>query len=242
MKKTVWVLVLACLLASGGVSATPITPTYDSFGPLPAATFGGSGIPNDAVAISTWTDGTVTITLGLTATERFANPPVTDDGAGTYTALAGSDGGNAMWNFNYYIDIVGGQFDDFQFNLLYDFDPAADTDSTALGDFDFNAAIVALYGAPTLGLVSNVQDSQNLAFSFLDTPSAFIDDPTYGPFSPTAYGEYSFSLSVYTNGGALLDTVAINVNTVPVPEPATITVLGMGLGAVALRQMRKRRG
>lgn len=241
MKKTVWGFVIACLLVAGGASATPITPTYDSFGSLPAATFGGSGIPNDAVAISTWTDGTVTITLGLTATERYANPPVTDDGAGTYTALAGSDAGNAMWNFNYYINIVGGQFDDFQFELLYDFDPAAGTDSTDLGVLDFNAGIVALYGAPALGLVSNVQDSQNLAFGFLDTTSAVIDDPTYGPFSPTAYGEYSFALNVY-DGATLLDTVAINVNTAPVPEPATMTVLGMGLGALALSRMRKRRG
>ncbi|MCC6795736.1 MAG: PEP-CTERM sorting domain-containing protein [Candidatus Hydrogenedentes bacterium] len=241
MKKLVWGLVVACLLASGGVSATPITPTYDSFGALPAATFGGSGIPNDAVAISTWTDGTVTITLGLTATERYANPPVTDDGAGTYTALAGSDGGNAMWNFDYYIDIVGGQFDDFQFELLYDFDPAAGADSADLGVLDFNAAIVAAFGAGALSAVSNLQGSENLAFGYLDTPSAFINDPTYGPFSPTAYGEYSFALNVY-DGATLLDTVAINVNTVPVPEPATMTMLGMGLGAFALTRMRKRRG
>ena len=30
-----------------------ISPTFDTFGSLPAATFGGNGIPNNAVAIAT---------------------------------------------------------------------------------------------------------------------------------------------------------------------------------------------
>lgn len=237
MKKTVWVLVLACLLASGGVSATPITPTYDSFGPLPAATFGGSGIPNDAVAISTWTDGTVTITLGLTATERFANPPVTDDGAGTYTALAGSDGGNAMWNFDYYIEVVGASYSDYDFRLLYDFDPTAGNDDTTHG-------MLYLPGSLITGGFAARQGSENLAFAYLDTATPpYVTPPSYPSFSPTAVGEYTFALQVYGAGGTTpLDTVAIRVNAAPVPEPATVTVLGMGLGALALRRLRKRRG
>ena len=66
-----------------------LTPEFTTFGPLPGATFGGSGIPNDAVAITTIVDGTTTITLGLTAHQRFASPAVTNNGAGVFTAQAG---------------------------------------------------------------------------------------------------------------------------------------------------------
>ena len=81
------------MLASGiAVFASPITPTYnDSFGTLSGATFGGSGIPNNAVAISTYTDdsGNV-VTLGLTATPRYSAPAVGNDNAGTFYAMPGS--------------------------------------------------------------------------------------------------------------------------------------------------------
>ena len=227
---------IACALVMSGLAyATPITPTYDSFGPLPAATFGGSGIPNDAVAISTYTSGGLTITLALTATERYSNPPVSDDGAGTFTALAGSDGGLAMWNFDYYINVTGGSYSDYNFQILYDFAPAAGTDSSQLGSLNAPGSFIAANVVPS-------QDSVNLGFASLDTLNApYVLPPVYPSFSPTAIGEYSFVLGVYTTSGALIDMVAINVNTVPVPEPATLTVIGLGLGSVALSRWWKRR-
>ncbi len=63
------------------------TPKFDSFGPLPAATYGGTGIPNDPSAITTIVDGSNTITLGLTATPRYYNPAIKNDGAGTFSVL-----------------------------------------------------------------------------------------------------------------------------------------------------------
>src|SRR4051812_27858749 len=69
-------------------------------GALPAANFGGSGIPNTSVMQRQY-DG---VTLGLTASARFSNPTVTDNGAGTYFATTGNDGGGlARWNFDYFI-------------------------------------------------------------------------------------------------------------------------------------------
>src|SRR5690606_38683109 len=42
---------VAVLTMSGAAQAAPVVPTFDTFGTLMEATFGGSGIPNDAVAI-----------------------------------------------------------------------------------------------------------------------------------------------------------------------------------------------
>ena len=76
--------------AFGFAATASATPTFDTFGPLPQATFGGSGIPNDAVAQSTF-EGTGI--LALSSTQRFFNPPVTNDGAGNYFAEPGSNFG-----------------------------------------------------------------------------------------------------------------------------------------------------
>lgn len=80
------------ICASSFAAAAPVTPVFQTFGDLAGAEFGGDGIPNDAVAISTFTaqNGDM-LTLGLTATGRFANPPVGNDGAGTFTADPGAN-------------------------------------------------------------------------------------------------------------------------------------------------------
>ncbi len=124
----------------GQLHADFISPTYDTFGHL-GTEFGGDGIPNNAVAITTFSNSSNTITLGLTAHSRthggFFAPPVSNNGAGTFFANAGdfgsqsgqsSEAGRALWNFAYYINITeGGTLGDYQFDLLYDFDPAANT-------------------------------------------------------------------------------------------------------------------
>ena len=110
---------LTAILAAAPATAAPVTPVFTSFGALAAATFGGSGIPNDAVAITQIVDGDNVITLGLTAHQRYFNPPLVNDGAGTFAAGPGSnfgDPGNpggpgpgtalgATWNFAFYVDI-----------------------------------------------------------------------------------------------------------------------------------------
>jgi hypothetical protein len=55
----------AALLSLSSLSHA--APVYDTFGALPQATFGGSGIPNDAVAIGTFSNPAGNFTLGLAA-------------------------------------------------------------------------------------------------------------------------------------------------------------------------------
>ena len=132
--------IAAISLAFGVCSAAPITPTFNTFGPLPGATFGGSGIPNNAVAnVQGTSDG---LQLGLTAHQRFVGPDLANDGKGTFTAFSGvsqepPSPGNpfATWNFAFYIS--GGALANLNFLIEYDFDPAADTDSSLHGNVFF---------------------------------------------------------------------------------------------------------
>jgi len=98
---------LAALTLGLGVScaalAAPIVPQFHSFGPLPQATFGGTGIPNDRVAVTSED----TILLALSVSPRYAAPAVADNGAGVFTVQAGvsPDAPSpvdpyALWNFN----------------------------------------------------------------------------------------------------------------------------------------------
>ncbi|MEM9147624.1 MAG: hypothetical protein AAGC57_15665 [Pseudomonadota bacterium] len=66
------------------MAAAPVTPSFQRFGDLPQATFGDTGIPTDPTAIRVFDglDGD-TVTLGLSATERFATPAVETDGRET---------------------------------------------------------------------------------------------------------------------------------------------------------------
>ncbi len=232
-------LALACaaLLAvtAQQAHALPVSPTFDVFGPLPEATFSGSGIPNHSVAITSFVDGANTITLGLTATQRFGEPPVTNDGAGTFTAQAGGFPGMptlARWNFDYFVKIVGGgTLADYAINLLYDLDPGAGTDESAHGVWDLSASF------PTDVLN---QDSQNLGFGFLAAGfPPFVIAPGFGPFDPTAAGEYTFALRVSSLGGSPLGESAIQVNTVP--EPISASLFGIGALGLAIGGARRRR-
>src|SRR5581483_6837101 len=136
MKRISRVLVLSIFvfsLATFTATATPVAVSFTTFGTLSGATFGGSGIPNNAVAITTVLDNGNTITLGLTATQRYANPALTNNGAGVFLAQPGGDGVDgqpsyALWNFDFYVNSTGGSY---KFDLLYDFDPATGTDQSA---------------------------------------------------------------------------------------------------------------
>lgn len=213
---------------SAAAQAAPVTPTFTDFGLLPGATFGGSGIPNDRVAISTFStsDGS-SLTLGLAATERYSNQPVTDDGAGTYTALTGAnngtpgDGGTAaVWNFSFFAELTPGRFGttdtlaSLGVQLLYDLDPGQGTDRSDLGVIN-------------LGLASGgsllVEDSQNATFAFLASGiPGFVTPPTFSSFDPNVTGEYSFVLA------SNLGDVAINVGVVPLPAGALLLISALG--------------
>jgi hypothetical protein len=244
-------LSVAALAASAPAHAAPIAPTFDTFGTLAGATFGGSGLPNDAVAITTLNLGDGSLTFGLTAHARFQNPAVGNNGAGTFFAAPGSNFGDptnattpsstlgATWNFAYYISVtgfasVGDMLDSHggDIHLLYDFDAGAGTDETQLGDID----LIALLGN-SLFNSATLQDSQNLLFGFLASNAIPGITPPPGSFDPNAGGEYTFALRYIDDAGANLAQASINVD---VPEPATLAFVGLGLvGLGILRRKRK---
>lgn len=225
----------AALLMTGlPAVAAPIVPAYDSFGTLTGATFGGSGIPNHAVAVS---HSGGDLTLGLTAHQRFVGPNLANDGAGTFTAYTGNSNTPAdpyaTWNFGFYAG--GGDVSDSLFALFYDFDPAADTDE----------AVHGIVGIAGISFPSNpFQDSWNLGMNFLATTSAplGISAPSFAPFNPMVAGEYTFALVGYSSNGDELARAAIRVNVIDpqrVPEPGSLVLLGtVALLAFGVRRRR----
>ncbi len=223
------------LLAGTAALAGPVVPTYTTFGNLAGATFGGNGIPTDPTAITTISTGSDTITLGLTAFGRFQNPPISNNGAGTFTAGIGVNDGlgatpqllGTTWGFGYYISIVGGgSLDDYQFDLKYDFAPGAATDESLLGTWNLTATAVYY----NLGGATVWQDAQNLYFGFLATSVPGYLTPPAGSFNAYAAGEYSLAL-VASSGGTEIGRSAILVNTVP-EAGASAALLTLGLGGL----------
>ena len=244
-------LLLAVIIAFGAGLGAPVaaSPVFDSFGALPEATFGGSGIPNDAVAISTFTlntasEETVTVKLGLTATERFSNPPLGNDGAGTFFAGTGANLGGpgnpsstlgATWNVGYFIGLAGGTFGDIAdlvtIELRYDTSP----DGLDFGVWDLSASIAAL----GLSTATVFQDSQNLLFSFLnDGVPGFITPPATA-FDADAAGVYSFELLATDGIGNRVGLSAIDVRAVPAPATGLSFLLGL-LSLALFRKARRR--
>ncbi|MEM6459096.1 MAG: hypothetical protein AAF710_06865 [Planctomycetota bacterium] len=234
------------------MSTVQADPIFDSFGLLPQATFGGTDIPNDAVAASTqFVDSGVVITLGLTATPRFsAAPAVTNDGQGRFFAEAGNgpvgsdNESTAQWNFGFYIEVddpTGGKsLDDYDITLFYDFDPGQDTPTTVMGRFLIDEGAALDPSEPTVS-----QGSQNLTFGFLEngfTPPITGAPQTVVPptgsittFDVDAFGEYSFAISVARPGDLFpLESVQIEVQTIPEPTGAAVLALG-GLGLMTRR-------
>jgi hypothetical protein len=227
--------------------------TYDYFGSFPAATWGGSGIPNDAVAAAKQiVNGNTTITIAMAATGRYQNPQTTNNGAAVYTAGAGSNCGiatdpvgcpsadqGALWNWNYYVSVTNENgatksIKDYQIDIWYDFDPTGpveDPDTAGLGRFNLTQAV----GGYTVNLL---EDSQNLLFGWMSgSPAASYVTPPAGSFNPNATGNYQFMITVKNLAGTVpYDSVAMEVQVVPVP--AAVWLFGSALGLVGLMRRR----
>lgn len=230
-------LLLAAGLVFGVVaSASPILPSYDNFGALPAANFGGSGIPNHSVAIDTVVDGNRTITLGLTATQRYSNPAVTNDGNGTFFAAAGGDiysGSNsdadyARWNLGLYIDFAPNiawlSSNPYTLSLLFDKDPASGNSVTS------SYQLTPLLLNPLFS--NDVQVSWNLGMqSFFGAG-----------FDPDVDGEYSFALLLSKNGTELgrsaINVVVGNPPSAQVPDTGSVAIL-LGAALTTLGLVRR---
>lgn len=220
LRSSLTALFLTGLLSGSAAFAAPITPTYTTFGTLAGATFGGTGIPNDAVAITTFGG----VTLGLTATERYSSPAVGDDGAGTFFATPGSYGVSnptyGLWNFDFYAFNNSGT--NYKLELLWDTNAGFGTDQASLlsgGTSAFNAGTL-------------VQNSLNLGMGFIG-----------GGYSPSATGEYSFALILKDLSNQEVARSAINVKVGNVPDGAStglLAVLGLGTLAVAARLPRRK--
>jgi hypothetical protein len=164
------------------------SPTFDTFGALPAATFGGSGNPNAAVAITT----SGSLTLGLAAQQRYFNPALTNDGAGTFFATAGQNDGlagksqGALWNFDYYINnTTTAEADPFTYTLEYGRVGGTVYSLNPLGIAD-NGTVSGFGG----------QNSQNLSFPFYGTLAGFQFNnfALSGDFDPAVNAVYQFDL------------------------------------------------
>lgn len=230
--RTTFGAIIALAMIAFSSSAINIDPTFDQFGALPEATFGGSGIPNSSVAVTHVTSGNFNITLGLTAHQRYNNPAVNNNGAGTFYAVSGGDAGNgkpnyARWNIGYYADVSPDLsnlniLNGYSLRFYFDKNPAVDNDVITF---------VPLEPSLLNGATYDSQDSWNLGMGI---PFGLLD-PTI--FNPSADGEYEFFLGVYKEnellGGSGIKVVVNDSGSGPVPDGgsslAMIGLAGMGL-------------
>lgn len=229
MKTKLLVLTVAGIACAASLTAraTSVTTT---FGPLPSATFGGNGIPNNAVEITTISgipDGFVpagsdTVTIGESAHARFATPgDLANNGAGTYFADPGSQSGKALWNFDFDVSSSANFIDRYAFTLTYGLEGGTMTTINILTAFGDNT------GGP-----GSAQNSMNLGFLSEGGPIGF---------DPTQTGIYDFTIDA-REGEALLgsDTIHVNVGHVPDGGSTALMLGGACFGLILMRRKFKK--
>jgi len=238
MKTKSLIVTIACICAASLTSALADSVTsVTTFGPLPGETFGGTGIPNDAVQINTISGapgspfgpfGSTVITEGLSATPRFTpGELVHNSDTGTFYVSTG-----VQWNFDFTANIAGGgTLDNYTFKLFYDLDPASGTPLSDLGVWDLNVGQTG----------TSVHNSEFPGFNFLKNGVVGSIVPPSGGFTYdiNAPGEYTFALGAYDSSGAqigTLDQINVRVNSVP---DTTSTAGLMVLGTLGLFAMKK---
>jgi hypothetical protein len=230
---------LATAAASAQAQSGTMTPT-GLFGTAPfPITFGGTGIPTNAVTYNSFLNGG--INLALAATPRFDNAPVTNNGAGTYFANAGPDActtgpscpgaGLATWNFNYHVS--GSAASQYNYRLYYYVAPNTNF-ATAWTSTCTGGGILCFAN-------TGLQNSSNLGFNIIDQNGPFAPN-----FNAALIGTYGFALVAYQKSGTLgqsfgpeVGRVVMNVSTVP--EPSTYALMATGFAGLAALARRRRR-
>ena len=229
-------LVAVGMVSMAGLAHASVTTTYGNV-PGYASPFGGSGIDSSQSQVVTSTsvsgpDGlqpmndTVTTAMDVTGRGSSAPTPVSE-GNGTYNAALGGSGGDALWNFDYFITSAKGDLADYTATLTIT------SVGTGLSE-EFNPMLGILGNAGTPGTAAG--NSENLGFSFL-APGI--------NFNNNANNTYLVDLDVSLDGQCVLNNdIIVNAGTgiAPVPEPTTIAagalmLLPFGIGA--LRSVRK---
>jgi hypothetical protein len=225
------VLVMVAGICAASLSSASANNVSTSFGPMPGATFGGSGIPNDWVEMTTISGisdlsvqaGSDNLTIGLSAHARFSVGDLANNHAGTYYADPGTQLNShgtplALWNFDFDINSSAGFVSRYRYVLTYGLEGGSSTTLNPLTAFTDNT------GAP-----GSAQNSENLAFATLGGPIGF---------NPDASGIYDFTIDAY-EGDTLLGSDTIHVNVGNVPEVSSTAPL-LAAGFIGLLILKKR--
>lgn len=216
----------------------------------------GNGINNGGFT----TDTAAGIEVGLRARERYDtvnNQPSSvtgNQGNGKYNQNAGEPPGfgssnRARWNFDWSINTGTAAVGAYSYRLGMDYDAGLGTNYQTFNLINLNyadhsfgnngtaqsaGAEAADASGYTALLAANnlVQNSWNYDF---------FDSANY-PFDPTANGQYSIFLEVFSGDERLArSNIEVIVGTGAVPEPGSLALVGLALAGLAAAGRRKAR-